>query len=223
MDLKKFQEVDKNSEYAVFGYIRNIQKYFPQNTSYYIIPEDIIQICTIFYFVDYDEWSAKYKSDLFVINKNIIEKYERSQSNSAFLTNIVYGGKHHWKFKVLSCSSYLRFGIWKNSVPIYTHHLNSFIGNNPDTAYVFYATYACLYLHKYGNSYTDNDTYGIRCKSDNMDIDMFIDFNKFELSFSINGKHYGKAFKIDDDKYRAAISMDSKGAKIELVSYRHYN
>ena len=52
-------------------------------------------------------------------------------------------------------------------------------------------------------------------------IEMKLDFNKLELSFKINEKDYGKAFDIEDTKYRAAITFAAQSTKsgYTLISY----
>ena len=46
---------------------------------------------------------------------------------------------------------------------------------------------------------------------------MYVDFDKLQLSYIINGKDYGVAFKITKGKYKVAINMYQEGDIISLV------
>ena len=53
-------------------------------------------------------------------------------------------------------------------------------------------------------------------------IEMHLDVLKLELSYSINGKNYGKAYVVDKDEYRAVIMMTAPGETWQFLSkYNH--
>ena len=45
------REVDRRTDHLVMGYIRNIQKLFPDNIAFYIIPELAQYECLKFYYI----------------------------------------------------------------------------------------------------------------------------------------------------------------------------
>ncbi len=46
---------------------------------------------------------------------------------------------------------------------------------------------------------------------------MIVDCNKQELKYIINGVDYGKAFDIENKKYRAAVNLYEGGDSIRLL------
>ena len=224
MDLKKYNLVERKAKYLVSGYIRKTQNIFPSNIAFYNIPSLVIQICTLFYFIGKDKWSKEYSHKNFEINGNILTKIKGNSysQHTAFLNKIVYDGKHHWKFKLIKWEAiHLMIGIWKNNVKITSDVMNSYPGKSKNTAYIFYAGYGCINNHDKHNSYTRTGDYGIQCSSTGTVIDMFIDFDELELSFSVNGIHYGVSHHIDPGKYRGVVSFENKENQIELISYNY--
>ena len=54
---------------------------------------------------------------------------------------------------------------------------------------------------------------------------MYLDLNELELSFSVNGTHYGTAFDVDAGYgYVAAISIANTGNEVTLLAHdcKHY-
>ena len=65
--------------------------------------------------------------------------------------------------------------------------------------------------------------YGVRCKNGDI-IEMILNLNTLCLSYKINEKNYGTAFKnIENTSYRAAITFFVNGEKVTLISYKAYN
>ena len=66
------------------------------------------------------------------------------------------------------------------------------------------------YGKRYGERFEVNDI-----------IEMRLDCNKWTLSYKINDKDFGKAFDIEPNEYRAAITLtDGLGCLFELISYQ---
>ncbi len=49
---------------------------------------------------------------------------------------------------------------------------------------------------------------------------MILDFNALCLSYKVNGMDCGKAFHVQNTKYKAAITLGNKGDCISLISYK---
>ena len=60
--------------------------------------------------------------------------------------------------------------------------------------------------------------YGIKCNINSI-IDMFVDFHKLSISFTLNRIDYGKAFDIKPGRYRVAIGMNGSFHKLALLHY----
>ena len=92
MDLTRFQLIDENDKYLVFGFIRNVQnKLFPNTIAYYNIPNAIYGICCLFYSKFDDEWDKNFTSKNLQINGNgkILKQIKYEKWDTAFLKNIV--------------------------------------------------------------------------------------------------------------------------------------
>ena len=85
---------------------------------------------------------------------------------------------------------------------------------NSSYGYSYYCHDGLIYHNKlsksYADSYTSNDT-----------IDIWLDLKtKYELSFSKNGKLFGKAADVSPNAtYRLAIAMERTGAILELFHF----
>ena len=217
----------------VFGYIGIIQKLFPQNKAYYNVPDDIKFLCSLFYIVE-DYFFAAFTPNTFKIDdedKRLI-KVEDS-THSAFLSNLVFRDKHHWKFLIEKCSPScdMMIGVYKNIEDPSEKQMLTYLGAIPNTSYVLNTSFGATNDHTqkwYGFSTPSSSSstvsnpgelYGIICH-DGCIVDMHLDFVKSHLSFSMNGTDYGKLHDIDNTvKYRACVSIYNNGDTIKLVSY----
>ena len=216
--VEKFHEIknmDKESIYTVYGFIRDSQKMLPKNKPYYNIPELINKICLIFYY-DNDEWDKKYiSSGMKLVNKNCLVQTQINYKSS-FGKRIIKSGKKNWKFRIEKCqyeSWGILIGIWKieseKEPPTETY----FTHRGDNAAYAFNVDYAKL-VNKRGSGHGRD--YGIKCKDGDI-IDMYLDMNNLTLSFAINNKHYGKAFDIEDTPYRLAVMMQDINNSITML------
>ena len=48
-------------------------------------------------------------------------------------------------------------------------------------------------------------------------IELHLDMNKLELSYSVNNNKYGKAFDVDPCSYKIAVSMWTKDSKLKFI------
>ena len=217
------RNIDEWIKNLTFGYIHEIQLMFSTDNPYYIMPIDIIYICAIYYDV-IDEFDPEYTPNTFKIEDNILTKLKDGK-HSVMLKKELNGGCHHWKFLLLKYSQSnltLSFGIFKTK-QLTKDSINEYCGKTPNCAYIFNVGFYhklndhnkklvgfCLSKKRYGEKCTTNDI-----------IDMYLDLDKLELSYAINGKNYGVAHNIDKCQYRACINMYAN-ACIKLVSYQRY-
>ena len=221
--LKKYEIIDDRTKYLINGYIRVIQSLFDESNGYYNITTYINQICSIYYFCQYDSWNVELKSYKFTINGNTASHtgyYGYYGYATVFLSNIVEKGEHHWKFKVKKYSqdSNLIFGIWNIKHDPLSIINDKWIGNTPNSSYAFDFSCAELNIHSSKNEWTGQETYGVICSRGSI-IQISVDFNRLQLSFTINDINYGKAFDIKHGKYLCAISSNGKGNAIDLLCY----
>ena len=124
----------------------------------------------------------------------------------------------HWKFKLTKYFSQyaIRIGIYKidcDIPPKIACTQNIPLGDNINTSYVLEGWNGHLLPYsskKYDGSYS-------KALQQNDIIDMSLDMDKLELSFTINDNNYGVAFKVDKCKYRAAVYLYTKDQQIDLI------
>eukprot|EP01084_Bolivina_argentea_P257896 434586_1 len=115
--------------------------------------------------------------------------------SSSFLSNIVSIHKHQWRFIILHGEpEYI--GVRANKTDPTNDDLNSL--HYPRGYAPKNGSYGLNVFRGQlrGDPERNNDNYCPRGKCGDI-IDMYLDLNKFELSFAINNKHYGKAFDVD--------------------------
>ena len=220
LDLSEYKEIEQRTKDLISGYIRAAEKEsFPSNESRYNIPISINYICALFYYIK-EKWNTdQIGEDYEIIDDTLKRKTNNLGSEqSALLTNIARSGMNHWKFKLTKFSSdgcYMDFGIVKENAN-FDKIAKTYLGEFPNTAYVWSVRSTELNDHKSG-SWPGNKHYGVRCNEDDV-IDMYLDLDKLELSYAVNGKHHGKAFDVDSGYgYVGAVSLQSAGEVVLIV------
>ena len=215
LDLSKYKNVDQKTKDLISGYIRNTQI---TNVN---IPALINYICTLFYYVS-EKWNKQRTTQNCLISYDelTMESIDENEFTTAFLTQIAESGQHHWKFKIIERPSEdagnLIIGIVKDIV-IDKVIQDQWIGKSKNASYCLDVSFNELNIHDKCNSWEGG--YATRCKQGDI-IDMYLDLDKLELSFSIGGTHYGKAFDVDSGfGYTAAVSVWPNGTKLTLLSY----
>ena len=223
VNLNNYDEIDEKTKYLIFGFIRDAQKLFPSDVIFYNIPTLINYLCALFYFVK-DEWdetriAAKYKILQDKVTLESSNETEWDDESSACMKNIAYSGKHHWKFKIIKWpkSEYIIIGIIKNDPELIEKVVGTFLGGIPNSTYCLDLYTTELNVHEKYSRW--NKGYGVEGNEGDI-IDMYLDLDKLELSYAINGKYYGKAFDIDDGHgYIAAVSFRYNDVSMTLLTY----
>ena len=224
LDFSYLRNIPQRQTALIHGYIREVQSEFEKDTTYYNIPLSINHICTLFYYIR-DEWNKdritkKYLifEDKFRMKKLKSGFGELNEDSTVFLTEIAKLGQHHWKFEINKWQpcGYGIIGIVKDDIN-FEKVMNHWLGYYPNTTYCFDVNMIELNVHNVTNKWIGG--YGINAKEGDI-IDMYLDLDELELSFSINNKHYGKAFNVDTGYgYIGAVSFRDEEIEITLLSH----
>ena len=133
-------------------------------------------------------------------------------------SNIIEYGIHEWSFKLdkvkIENDWRSTIGLWRIQESNKSLPLNTVYCDGMAKGYGFIPGEARLIGTHNGRA--SGPEYGKVCNQGTI-IDMIVDMNKLELSYRINGKKYGKAYDITEDKYRAAVNMYDNGDMITLL------
>ena len=202
------------------------------NTDFYTIPDLIIYICLAFYY-ELAEWDIKYKSKGLQIKNTIITTTSYSYQ-TACLSTICNGQyNYYWKFMIEQTIDKVHtdpwnnlFGIWKINKQITNINelTDACFTDENGSGYAFISSVAKLTDASVEGDYcingeTDGELtkYAQPCVAGDI-IEMYLDLKQLTLSYKINGKDYGIAFKdIEQTEYRAAIWVGGEGSAIKLL------
>ena len=213
------EHVKKKDKSTVDGYIRDVEvKLFANHSFYTAIPSVINHLCSKYYHESKDRFHPTFCSEMMEITNNCVTSTRCSAS--AFLSNAISTGIHHWRFKIkLRGFSYLFqtvfIGIISDSFNL--ENLNALY------QYQFHQSFGLNVVDGERAGFCDiiHEEYCPGCK-DNDIVDMILDLSQRELKYIINDKDYETAFDmIPEGRYRAGISMFThSGNSVELISYQ---
>eukprot|EP01084_Bolivina_argentea_P019532 36303_1 len=159
-----------------------------------------------------------------VSKKPIANEYSYILGQTVISTSSIENNYYHWRFKILNESYHM------------THIDTYIVGIVEDKPHaqklssddVLKDKNSCLFfgsLNKKsiaGGEIWTLPEYGVKWHKHNDILDMYLDLNQGELSFVINNKGCGVAFKDIDTKtsYRMMMKLYS-GDSVELISYHH--
>eukprot|EP01084_Bolivina_argentea_P001345 2491_1 len=206
-------------ELCVFGFIRT-------HCIGFTIPYDLQQICFKMYMILVDEWDINKANKQILVNKStkkviINNNTEGTWYNAFGATTIKKGEIYTWRFIIKHNN------INDNGVAIFigvietykiSSEMRSFFANSKNSGYAFYTWHGSKYSPReysveYGPKAISNDTI-------TMTLDMTQDKNTNALlSFEVNNKEYGIAFKdMDiDQQYSMAVSLYDIEDDIQLI------
>ena len=107
-DVLTFEQQCKiHDNKVVFGFVRNN---IPANID---IPDDIINICMQYYYVERDQFDPDNLGLFHELNGDTITHIDRRHKwSTSVLKNIVSNGKYNWKFRIISKGA-IMIGICK--------------------------------------------------------------------------------------------------------------
>ena len=209
------EQVELKSKSVINGYVRKVQdESFTNDLFYRTIPMVINYLCMKFYHEPKDRFHPELHGADITATDTIITKSIWAPS-SAFLSNIVSKGKHHWKFKIWRLNgSTLAIGVWDNKYNL-DQVFNEYLFRVQD------ALYCVNFNHQVTEGQNKQIRYGKYLLANRAIIDMYLDLDTLDLSFAIDNTHFGTAYKIRKGaSYRACVCMMSDEAKLELLMYQ---
>ena len=112
--LENVKDIDNETKHCIFGYVREMQALFPDNT-YFIISQLVIH-WILLYFAVIEQFDTKTCGKSYALSENntIITKTQCCYS-TIYLNKIVSKGVHKWTFKLIANSAYNTtiIGLWK--------------------------------------------------------------------------------------------------------------
>ena len=230
-DIYSEEAKKKLDSICVAGFVRRIEKaYFSEisESMYDHIPVEIVNICSWYYHIPKDKFNELHGPRMEVQEdrvRTLSSNYNSAGLNYAYLSNIVDSGYHHWTFRVnkLDEMAFIYIGIWNDAVEA-NEHLEGWPQNvkfkTDGEITAFYGLNITLGELRGGDS-IGYAAYGTAVRTEDI-IDMYLDLEKYELSYGIKGQNYGKAFDIQyGASYRALVCMDAfdHDQEIEILSY----
>ena len=180
------------------------------------IPDDIIGICFLFWFIKVcDEWDREHLPGAVKIDGQTVKA-------TSWGDQCVYGchsidkGSHQWTLQLTrkTTGKWFCIGIIEDKPEILKEFQNSVN---------FILEHGCL-LHSDGKFYRGSITYGesymgqTRFEEEDTRIAMALDMDNHTLSFNIDGIDYGVATnKLDKDRYRMVITLDTENHEVKLL------
>ena len=219
--MTSFHQLNKLKDIIIVdGYIHEADiKIFETHSSFYKnIPSVINNLCIDYYHIPKDRFDPELHGEKVKVSDTMINKSKYGQC-SVFLSNILSSGKHQWRFKIWQthgCT--LSIGVWDNAFSA-EKQLNTYLTTVREATYTINFNDAEFQGPK-KFAVRDSGRYGEKCEW-NCIIDMYLDLDKLDLSFAINTRNYGTAFKLKSGtSYRGCSYIFAEGAKLELLLYQ---
>ena len=229
MTSAKLNNVDQETSYLVSGYIRAIQKEFNER----IIPTEVIDLCIIYYFIT--EFFSKCGKDMKISadNDSFTTKLEGYSWNTAYGNNIIDMNKTPnliYEWTIQCTEKYFILGLESTDFK----NINTDISDSgryfyKDTKqkckYYGWYTASSLHTNNYMNDAIHHKTFNEDWSSDLQDIDreimMELNCKNKTISYSVNNKNYGIAFKNVEatQQYRLGVSMCTDGTT-KLLNFK---
>ena len=219
--LEDVKDIDTETIHYIFGYVRDVQASFPEDSIYHTIPTLVIHWILLYFAVieqfDTENCGASYD----LSEHNTIVKKTKSCYKTAYLTKIVSKGVHKWRFKAIKMSPYTTIiGVWKTK---YATEIDAELWEDyaKGKFYGYSSTHGQLTSGDQDFAW-EKCRYGERkCQQGDV-IDMILDLNKLEIRYFVNHRDYGVAFEnIDDTSYRVCICVHEKKDVLKFVEYQN--
>ena len=180
------------------------------------IPNEIIRLCFIFWFIEVcDEWSKELSYSGYKID-GANAKLEATELGllTVFGTHSIGKGIFEWKIKFKSNIKWICIGVIVDDDKALEE-------NKKNNNYGFHQDMGCFLLNLNGLMYYSGTRYAKYAKSFTMKdtvVTMTLNMDKHTISYKVDDKDYGVGCdKLYKDKYRLAVTGDTKGDEIELL------
>eukprot|EP01084_Bolivina_argentea_P020489 38098_1 len=158
-----------------------------------------------------DKWDPNAIGSNIQIDGKTVTKIKRDGHETAYLSNIVHAGVHHWTFLI---DQFKKQGGWTMRIGVYFGDKMTYDGTYDKNCFCLLSYAGKLEIPckaKYAKAFFEGDK-----------VDMYLDLDEQTLSYSINDKYYGKACQVNKGpNYRAVIGIYEDGNKIKLLAYDH--
>ena len=206
------------TDVLVSGYLRRCGNEFQL-----LIPDDITNVCFIFWFISVcDEWDKSMSHSLCIINNESIKlprepEFSREGTNmvSAYGSHSVSSGSFEWKIRFKSKITWICIGVIKDEIKL-------LLDNQTKNNYGIFEDdgESCFLLNCNGTLYHhlgNNSHFTEEFVDEGTIITMALDVDKHTISYKINDTDYGVGCaKLSDKKYRLAVTLGDKD-EIELL------
>ena len=227
LDVTNYKHIHQSTKDLINGFIRGFEALFSNEHSAFNIPVSINYICALFYYLT-DEWNKdrmarKYEISDDKLTLSSTGKEGGSDETCACLTAIARSGQNHWKFKIdkwphPGTYDYVVIGVIKENAN-FDKVISKWLGGIVNTTYCWDMASTELNVHNSDDSDTWIAGYGVKGKEGDI-IDMYLDLDKYELSFAVNGKNYGKSHDVDKEYgYIGIVSFRYADYQMTLLSY----
>ena len=209
LDFRKCKKIDLVTKDSVFGFVRNMENKLCQNN----VPELIPIMCLLYFFENDDEWNIKQMGkSLKILNDDKTISQSKIGQTTAFLTNIVNHGIHHWKFRL----NHLNQTGFNGMLGLFA--LNSNDLQTSKGRYNLEKSHGMsLETGQYNKLIGMSQDYAIQCKSRDI-IQMTADLEQGILKYIINDVDFGKMCDIDPNQnYVAAVCLYSANDSLTLL------
>ena len=98
------------------------------------------------------------------------------------------------KLSVYNSRTFIITGIVKDTLQAKKHMIDNLVGKYENTAYAVDIISNEINVHKSYNEWIEGKA--VKCKEGDV-IDFYLDLDKVELSYAVNGKNYGKTHDVD--------------------------
>eukprot|EP01084_Bolivina_argentea_P251475 421770_1 len=174
-----------------------------------------------------DEWDNKIIGCNIIIttNRNVIcNETQQYCYRSCFGNNIYDGGTHHWKLQIKQyhhgyCAWNMLIGVMKinnNNKDDKLHHRNShFTANNHGYGFIGNLSYLTT-------SHGNDRIYGNKFINVGDIIDIYLNLNKYTLSYKINNIEYGIAYEnLQQTRYCLAVTFCGNKNQLQMLKYNN--
>ena len=206
-DLKN---IDIERKMTVSGYIHELESKYDEQ-----IPQAIIVVCILFYGDDTDSWDPKYISKYMELSDRTLTQVKDGMGSS-FGERIIDSGIFKWRLKINECKTYgFMLGIVRiqnDNIPPKTDKWFTKVSRY-QSGYAFHSNLRTLTVP---NGSALGPKYGIDPPNGSI-IEMRLDLENLKLSYIIDGKDYGKAFDVEQGKYKLGLYMRKPRDSLTLL------
>eukprot|EP01084_Bolivina_argentea_P250933 420637_1 len=209
-------------ELLVVGFIKEIEKMYKIQ-----VPNVVKDIIYKYQRLIYDKWNKKYSYQSIEIDatESMITFTEYACAHgTAYGSEVIDDGIFEWKIKIMSMSqfaaySWFAIGIIEDNEDVMEKHKEDLDWDESENGYQLLLDGIRGFLYTMNISAKQTPNYQCKWLKENDILEMTLNWNRKTLSFKLNGKDHGIAFRnISQIKYRFVLSVvDLMRAQFALV------